>query len=67
MTRFLQSLACLLNWHDPIRSGNGLTCLACGMVRDVLQQPVIIGPAHRPEPVRGVPVTRVTSLRKVSG
>jgi hypothetical protein len=67
MTRFLQSLACLLNWHDPSRSGNGLTCLACGMVRDVLQQPVIIGPAHTPPPVRGVPVTRVTSLRKVSG
>jgi hypothetical protein len=66
MTRFLQSLACLINKHDPIRSGNGLTCLNCGMVRDVLQQPVIIGPAHQPSPVRGVPVTRVTQSRKSS-
>jgi hypothetical protein len=67
MNRFLLELACWIGKHDPIRAGNGLVCMNCGMVRDVLQQPVIIGPAHTPPPVRGVPVTRVTSLRKVSG
>jgi hypothetical protein len=65
MTHFLRSLVCLIGWHDPIREGDRLRCAECLMVRDVLQQPVIIGPAHRPEPVRGVPVTRVTQLRKV--
>lgn len=39
-----------LHWTHDV-----LTCDRCGTVIQVLPQPVVKGPAHDPEPVRGQP------------
>lgn len=46
---------CFKTHQEPIWTGNVLTCLTCGTVIEVLPQATVRGPAHEPEPVRGVP------------
>lgn len=41
--------------QETIWTHHVLTCLQCGTVIEVLPQATVRGPAHDPEPVRGVP------------
>ena len=63
--RLLQLLSpCLFSHGDKLKTRDEegrlvLQCANCGEVTRLLEQPVIKGPKHEVEPVKGAPIVKV--------
>jgi hypothetical protein len=54
---------CWFRHQETIWRENGLHCLTCESGIEVLPQKAVKGPAHHPEPVRGVPTIKAKKVR----